>query len=201
MRVLFTCALVLIVCSCDASEAEQVSARRECNVTAMLLGQDNVPTSIFAASLAGSKILGEVPPSLENDNYRVGPEIRIISSKDNWNKIEVLGDISSITGVPNRSMYQGEGWVKSPQVMLNVESDKVFQNPDTNSKVEFSFDDLSLQGFQPISTVVNDCTGNWVSVDMVFQSQKALEKHISKTGWVNGICKSLDTSCENELSH
>lgn len=184
-----------------------------CDFGAFVNETDPSGVNVRQAPKATSKILGKIPPKYVNKEYGVTNvsfvEVRVIASRDGWFLIGGAGDNELLTGKPERSMYEGQGWVSGKKLAVKTQASKARMAPNPKADVAFLVgsvldgDSLSKPGY------LVACEGNWVQLDYSLSKipkdeiedikiNPAARKNVPKDhvrGWVTRICDIQETSC------
>lgn len=205
-----TFALVLTLtpaCFAADSEPQVPAGTTSCAFGAWTNGE-KPSIEVREAPSADAKLLGHIPTGSSSGEaeyaYSIGFDV--LAARDGWLKIANASDAyneESDDYVP-RAVYNGEGWIKSDEAKVGVQSGQGFLNPDPQSErlLDIGSDWLTEMG--QINNILA-CNEDWILLDYtVLRKRMAGEELVElaskdqRTGraWFRGLCSNAETTCD-----
>ena len=207
---------VLSACTCGSLFAGQAIADvgAHCEFGPFVTETDPAGLKVRQAPDSSSKINGTLPPMFASkslDGYLAKVEVRVLAGRDGWFLISGVQDNPALTGISQRRMFRGKGWVSGRKIGVQSQASKDYARPNVKSKVVFTFTDgSSFFGDQMVETgKLTACAGKWgqLEYDEIKLTEESggsmLIDAAARAGlvsgrfraWVNQLCDLQETSC------
>jgi hypothetical protein len=203
-----------------ASPADAELARREiraiqgvtaaCDLTGWSTNQSSEGLEVRDGPSGRSKVIGRIPydPGKPEEDYRgFGVSFSITGSRNGWLRIRNAGDDFSRSGLKNKSIFAGEGWIFGGHIGFSVQSARVRATAHRNTPVLREIRHPAGQGTEWLTSVatierVYACRGGWALISYrgktVWGGQRLTPDTIAPDGigWVTNICGRQETTCD-----
>ncbi|WP_024896970.1 hypothetical protein [Brucella rhizosphaerae] len=157
---------------------------------------------------ADAKLLGQIPTVSKagEAEYAYSIGFDVLEAKDGWLKIANASDAyneESDDYVP-REVYKGEGWIKSDEAKVGIQSARGFLKPDPQSDrlLDIGSDWLTEMG--RINNILA-CNEDWVLLDYTVLRKRmageelvelASDEQLTGRAWFRGLCSNAETTCD-----
>ncbi|PQZ48487.1 hypothetical protein CQ052_17440 [Ochrobactrum sp. MYb15] len=210
---LAACALSLPVFSLTAP-AQAVSAQAEAPAGATSCAfsawtnSEKPSIEVRETPSADAKLLGHIPTGSKvgEAEYAYSIGFDVLEAKDGWLKIANASDAyneESDDYVP-REVYKGEGWIKSDEAKVGIQSARGFLKPDPQSDrlLDIGSDWLTEMG--RINNILA-CNEDWVLLDYTVLRKRmageelvelASDEQLTGRAWFRGLCSNAETTCD-----
>jgi hypothetical protein len=212
MKKPFITALSIVLASASMSfaagnQAEVPAGATSCAFSAWTNGEKPL-IEVRETPSADAKLLGHIPTGSKagEAEYAYSIDFDVLEALDGWLKIANASDAyneESDDYVP-REVYKGEGWIKSDEAKVGIQSARGFLKPDPQSErlLDIGSDWLTEMG--RINNILA-CHEDWVLLDYtVLRKRMAGEELVDLAGndqrtgraWFRGLCSNAETTCD-----
>lgn len=185
---------MLRVCD-DATPDPELALTDSCDIWAWVTDTDPDGLAVRKGPSLSEPVIGNLPPSVEVEDYTFRTEVAVTGSRDGWFRIS-SGTVPDYFGeTDGRSVFEGEGWVQGSHLGLLMNDAKVYGEPRAGSVPLAEW--RNLAGDTTVGAVGADsftvdqlfaCRGSWVEL-------QASYGEIRQKGWVTGTCANQVTTC------
>lgn len=169
---------------------------------------DKTLIEVRAAPSADAQLVGQIPTvsAAGEAEYAYSISFDVLEAKDGWLKIANASDVyneESDDYVP-REVYKGEGWIKSDEAKVGIQSARGFRKPDPQSErlLDIGSDWLTEMG--RINNILA-CNEDWVLLDYTVLRKRmageelvelASDEQLAGRAWFRGLCSNAETTCD-----
>jgi hypothetical protein len=183
-------------------------ASSPCKFGAFVQEEDPHGLNVRETPTTKGKILGTLPPSIESKElpgFKVKIEVSVLLGKNGWFQIKDAVDNTSLTGISERAIYKGTGWVSGKKLTIKSQAMEGHAAPNISSASILKTKNQNFDGDSFVeATHLLNCDGEWAEVEVdlkklsseIKKSLGLAEKKTALKMWVNQICSIQETSCD-----
>ncbi|HWT62481.1 MAG TPA: hypothetical protein VN150_07825 [Ochrobactrum sp.] len=189
------------------SQAEVPQGPTACAFSAWT-NDDKASIEVRAAPSGDSKLVGHIPTvsTDQEAEYAYSISFDVLETQDGWLKIANASDAyneESDDYVP-RTVYKGEGWIKSDAAKVGIQSARGFLKPDPESERLLDIGSDWLTDMGRINNILA-CHENWVLIDYTVLRKRmpgeelvelASNEQLTGRAWFRGLCSNAETTCD-----
>jgi len=171
----------------SSARAQTVSAR--CAFSGWSSDLDPHGLNVRAGPSPTARIVGTLPPPEPGQDIEVdfGATFDVVESRNGWFRIENARRWSEEGRGPSTLP---SGWISGRYLAFQLQTDKVFAEPDPSSAVVLTSWDEGGTLMQFHYRYPTDCNGEWVRLTAIGADGR------ERQGWVRGICGIQETTCD-----
>lgn len=155
-----------------------------------------------------AKIVGQIPTVSDaaEAQYAYSIYFDVKEARDGWLKIANASDAynkESDDYVP-REIYEGEGWIRSDEATIGIQSARGFLKPETESErlLDIGSDWLTEMG--QINNILA-CREDWLLLDYTLLRKRLPSEQLVELSsgeqsigraWFRGLCSNAETTCD-----
>lgn len=199
--------LQIVPTQAAGNQAEAPAGATSCAFSAWT-NNDKAAIEVREAPSTDAKLLGQIPTGSKvgEAEYAYSIGFDVLEAKDGWLKIANASDVyneESDDYVP-REVYKGEGWIKSDEARVGIQSARGFLMPDPQSErlLDIGSDWLTEMG--RINNILA-CNEDWVLLDYTVLRKRmageelvelASDERLTGRAWFRGLCSNAETTCD-----
>ncbi|WP_258128878.1 hypothetical protein [Achromobacter anxifer] len=161
------------------------------------------------APSANARIVGKLPTvgAAGEPEYAYSITFDVIAAQNGWLKIANASDDYNEAEDESRAprkFHKGEGWIRSGDARIGIQSGRGYLKPDPKSKRLL---DLGSNWLTEMGTIngILACHQDWVLLDYTVERKRLPDEQLAElakdersTGraWFRGLCSSQETSCD-----
>jgi len=187
------------------ARAERVQIPNEpsqCTVKAWVSLAFDPSVTVYGSPSETASVRGYLPNGSTSDNDRSNVEFEVTEARPGWLHISNSQDRRGLdregNALPPRSIYRGEGWIRSHLAQIGVQSSLGYVRPDASSQRVL---DLKGKWLTDVGQVlgIRACAGEWLLLDFMSEDRDpAMGGRVSSatgTAWFRGICSNQEAIC------
>lgn len=195
--------LVLLGTSAKAQPVQVPTEPSRCSVEAWVSSAFDSSVTVYDAPSEAANIRGYLPNDSNSDDNRYSVEFEVTEARPGWLHIRNAQDPGGADRdgnvLPPRSVYRGEGWVRSHLVQIGVQSSLGYVRPDARSPRVL---DLKGKWLTEVGQTlgIRACSGDWLLLDFTIEDGGAAvggrAPSATGTAWFRGVCSNQETPCD-----
>lgn len=175
----------------------------QCAVEAWVSSAFDSAVTVYEAPSETASVLGYLPNDSNSEDDRYSVQFEVTEARPGWlhirNAQDWVGSDRDGKVLPSRSIYRGEGWIRSHLAQVSVQSSLGYVRPDARSP---RLVDLNGKWLTDVGQTlgIRACSGDWLLLDFMIEDRAAARgtraPSATGTAWFRGVCSVQETSCD-----